>query len=440
MDPIPTAAPTHTPLTQTTIPSPTPLQQTQQNSKPRGRSNLGVAIGVIILIISMGFISGYLGYIAADLSLNGTLTRSATNQTITQVRQAVTVDETSGAVDVAKNSTPSVVSIVAYENVSNTQPSVGGLFGRLFGFSNGANGSSSSTGSTTRQESSAGSGFIVTDNGYVLSNRHVVESTTAEYEVVLNDGTKLAAKVIDRDTYLDIAVVKVESPNKLTPVKMGDSDALKVGQIAIAIGNSLGEFSNTVSKGIISGLDRSIQASDTNGTNAEQLDHIIQTDASINSGNSGGPLLDIQGNVIAVNVAKASNGENVGFAIPINDVKQILESAIKTGRIVRPYIGVQYIDLTPEINKIRGLGYDYGAYVFSDNVRTRAVVAGSPADKAGIKDGDILLEINGEKIQDKNSLRRLVQKYNVGDTIKIKYARDGKEAEVNVTLAALPKN
>lgn len=412
--------------------------QTIKTSVAYNNYPIGLIVGLMLMTIVIGFLSGFVGYKVADYSTNGYTSRKQSDSAISQVKQSVSIDETSATTTVAKNSTPSVVSIVAYEKISTSNNTRSNLFNQLFGNNLFDNNQGSS--SSTRQEVSAGSGFIVTDNGYILTNRHVVESTTAEYEVVLNDGSKLTAKVIDRDTYLDIAVLKIVSDKTFTPLKLGDSDSILVGQVAIAIGNSLGEFSNTVSKGILSGLDRSIQASDSSGTGTETLDHIIQTDASINSGNSGGPLLDSQGNVIGVNVAKASGGENIGFAIAINDVKGILESAIKTGRIVRPYIGVRFTELTPEINKLRGLGYDYGAWLFSTNIKTPSIIADSPADKAGLKDGDIILEIGGQKLDATHTLRRTVQKFNVGDKIKIKYARDKKESEVELTLVELPKN
>jgi serine protease Do len=334
-------------------------------------------IAVVLISLLVGSLSGGLTYALLGNNKSNTgiglASRTITNGTVT----VNNTDENSPVIEASAKSLDSVVSIVATKAVSTRGGS--SFFDRFFSDLNTGN----SSGSTSQQQVSAGTGFLVTDDGYIITNRHVVEDTTAEYTVIFNNGSEVKGTVIDRDTVLDIAFVKVDPTGQtLKPLPLGVSSSLKIGQTSIAIGNSLGEFSNTVSKGIISGLNRSIQAGDSYGGNVETLDNIIQTDASINSGNSGGPLLDISGNVIGVNVAKAQSGENIGFAIPIDVVKPVLDSVLKKGRIVRPYIGVRYIDVTPALAKARGLTKDYGALI-EGSASSNPVIKGSPAAQAG---------------------------------------------------------
>ena len=200
---------------------------------------------------------------------------------------------------------------------------------------------------TQKKEVSSGSGFVVDPNGYIITNRHVVEDTQAEYTVLLNDGSKHKATVVSRDPSEDFALVKIDATG-LKPLKLGTADNLELGQTAIAIGNALGEFQNTVSVGVISGLHRSVQALDDNG-NIATLNDVIQTDAAINPGNSGGPLLNLNGEVIGVNVAIVRSAQNIGFAIPINKIKNILNDAIKTGKITVPFIGICHTVINSDI-------------------------------------------------------------------------------------------
>lgn len=289
---------------------------------------------------------------------------------------------------------------------------------------------------TQLQEVGGGSGFVISSDGLIVTNKHVVYDEKAEYTVLTNDGKKYDAEVLARDASRDLAVIKISAEN-LPTLTLGDSDSLKLGQTAIAIGNALGEFRNTVSVGVISGLSRSVTASGAGLS--ETLEGLIQTDAAINEGNSGGPLLNLKGEVIGINVAMVSGAQNIGFTVPINQVKKAIESVRKTGRIITPYLGVRYLMINPDLAKTEKLSVDYGALV-KKNQGNAAVIPNSPAAKAGIKEGDIILELNGEKITQNNSLASLVQKYNVGDTITLKILREGKEIELKVTLEERPKN
>ena len=258
-----------------------------------------------------------------------------------------------------------------------------------------------------------------------------------EYTVFTNDGTKYNAKVIGRDPSNDIAVIKIEGDN-FPFLSFGSSESVQVGQTAVAIGNTLGEFRNTVSVGVISGLSRSIVAGDQSGK-AEQLDEVIQTDAAINPGNSGGPLLNLRGEVIGVNVAVAQGSQSVGFALPADVVKSVVESVQSTGKISRPFLGVRYTIITPAIKESNKLTVDSGALVVrGETANDLAVTPGSPADKAGIVEGDIILEADGVAINEDTSLATIIRKKQVGDTIKLKILHKGNEQTITVTLQEVP--
>jgi len=284
---------------------------------------------------------------------------------------------------------------------------------------------------TKKQEVGGGSGFVISSDGLILTNKHVVSDEKAEYTVLTNDGKKYDAKVLARDSVQDLAVLKISALG-LNPLKLGDSDSLKLGQTAIAIGNALGEFRNTVSTGVISGLYRKITASDSVG-NTEDLDGLIQTDAAINSGNSGGPLLNLKGEVIGINTAIVSGAQNIGFAIPINKAKRAIESVKKSGKILTPYLGVRYLVIDDQMAEKEKLSVKRGALV-RGNQDGAGVIKDSPADKAGLLAEDIILEVNGTKIDESNNLTSLIQKYQVGDKISLKILRDGKEIKVEAIL------
>ena len=280
-----------------------------------------------------------------------------------------------------------------------------------------------------------GSGFIISNDGYIVTNAHVVFDEESTYTVVTTDDTTYDAKVIAKDPDLDIALVKIDALN-LPYLSFGDSDALRLGQNVIAIGNALSEFSNSVSVGFVSGLSRSITAG-ANGR-SELLENVIQTDAAINPGNSGGPLLNVKGEVIGVNVAVARGSENIGFALPANVVKPAIESMRINGRVVRPYIGVRYTLITPELKEKFDLPTDKGALVKGDQ-DSLAVLPDSPAEDAGLREGDIILKINGNEISATNSLASAVRRKSIGDTVALTILRNEEEMEVTVTLKEMPQ-
>jgi len=291
---------------------------------------------------------------------------------------------------------------------------------------------------TEKKEVGGGSGFFISSDGFIVTNRHVVNDSEADYTVLTNDGEKYEAEVLAKDSVLDIAILKVKGKD-FSYLKFGDSDLLKPGQTVIAIGNALAEFRNSVSVGVVSGLSRSIVAGDFSGR-SELLEGVIQTDAAINPGNSGGPLLDIAGNVIGVNVAVQRGAENIGFALPSNTVKSIVDSIKEYGEIVRPYLGVRYIQVTEALKKKNNLSVDYGALIIrGEAVEDLAVIPGSPADKAGLVENDIILEVDGVKLDGKKSLALLIRQKKVGGEITLKILSKGKEKEVKVLLEKAPE-
>ncbi|MDP2736210.1 MAG: trypsin-like peptidase domain-containing protein [bacterium] len=289
---------------------------------------------------------------------------------------------------------------------------------------------------TETVQKGSGTGFLISADGLIITNRHVVSAgneKTAEYRIILNSGKQYYAQLIGKDPINDLAVLKIFDKN-LPFVELGDSDKLQIGSTVIAIGNTLGRYQNSATKGIVSGLGRNIEASDQSGNINETLDNVIQTDAEINLGNSGGPLIDLDGNVIGVNVAIDQAGSSIGFAIPVNDARPVIKSVREIGRIVRPRLGIRYHMLTPELAQELKLAKDIGAWITVTTDGTPSVLAGSPADKAGIRPGDIIMEINGIKIQGKTTLISIIQKYKPGDRIGLRVFRDGKIIILIATL------
>ncbi len=273
-------------------------------------------------------------------------------------------------------------------------------------------------------EQDIGSGFIISSDGLIATNKHVVAETDAEYKVITKDNKEYKVEKIYRDSTVDLAILKINASN-LKPIELGDSDKLKVGQFVVAIGTALGEFRNTVTTGVISGLGRGIDAGDPFDGSSERLENVIQTDAAINPGNSGGPLLNSSGQVIGVNVAVSQSGQNIGFAIPINLVKEAISTFNKTGQFERAYLGVRYKMISKDLALLNEV--PEGAYVVE-------VVSSSPAEKAGLKVGDIVIKIDGVKLTEDNGLAKVVQNKKIGEEIQLDVWREGETKELKAKL------
>ena len=280
-----------------------------------------------------------------------------------------------------------------------------------------------------------GSGFIADKSGIILTNRHVVIDPKAEYVVVLNNKKKFKAKVLARDQINDIAIIKIDEKN-LPTLELGDSSKLNLGQTAIAIGNTLGTFRDTVSSGVVSGLSREIKAVDIIAKKTQNLKGLIQTDAAINPGNSGGPLINAEGKVIGINAAMVFGAENIGFAIPVNAAKKDLSDLKKYGKIRQPFLGLRYIPISKKLQQEFNLPVNCGALVISEEIpEGEAVVPGGPAEKAGIKEADIVLEVQKRKVTLKNPLQDILQEFKVGDKIELKILRNKAEILLKAILA-----
>jgi len=297
---------------------------------------------------------------------------------------------------------------------------------------------------TENKQISAGTGFFVSSDGLIATNKHVVEDKTAQYWIIMNDGKKMRAKVLALDPLQDVAILKIDNASTTSAsdynfISFNDSDNLNVGQTVIAIGNVLGEFQNTVSVGVISGLHRSIVAGGA-ASGEEVLQEVIQTDAAINPGNSGGPLLDLNGKAIGINTAMAQGAESVGFSLPINLIKKDLADVKESGKIQYAYLGVRYALINAQIKENKKLSVDYGALIAKGSKGETAVMPSSPAEKVGLKEGDIILEFNGAKITQDNTLASLINSRRAGEKITLKILRDGKTMDIQVVLESRPDN
>ena len=410
------------------------------------KSNQLVSVVLISVVLSMftGFFAGGISYSYINNMRDNDNKNKDSQNKVDLVRDLNLTKEQSELVNIVEKVNPSVVSITISKDVAvgNTQRI--SPFDFFFGPGTGIQLPEQQVPiqdmPTQKREVGGGSGFIVSSDGLIMTNKHVVSEKDATYTVVFPSGEKLEAKVVDIHPTQDLAILKVEKDN-LVPLEFGDSSQIKVGQTAIAIGNSLNQFENTVSKGIVSGLSRTIVASDQSGMNMEQLSNIIQTDAAINQGNSGGPLLDLDGKVIGINVAVAANAQGIGFALPSNLAAKMTSDVSKFGKTKVPFIGVNYVMVNPEIMKANNLGVDYGAYIISNSQdKISPIVKGSPAEKIGLKEKDVILSINGTKLNDKNTLVDEIIKYDIGEEVSLKVWRDNKELELKLNLIERPSD
>ncbi|MGE5297998.1 MAG: S1C family serine protease [Acidobacteriaceae bacterium] len=399
---------------------------------PRQNSKSTLFSSVIVLSLIFGIIGSWIGNVyVVPFYKKSNLAPSD------QGIKTVQVNEQSAVVDVVKRASPAVVSIIISKDLNkvpgySSSPFDFGPFS-LDPFFQSRNQNQSQSQQPNIQEIGGGSGFIISPDGIIVTNKHVVEDENSTYTVLTNDGKKYDAKVLSRDPVNDLALVKIEGAN-LPTLTLGSSDTIEIGQKVIAIGNSLGEYRNTVTTGVVSGIGRTVTANGTSG-GSEQLEGVIQTDAAINPGNSGGPLLDIGGSVIGINTAIDQQGQLVGFALPANDIKRDVDSFKKFGSIVKPFLGVRYVIVNQTIKEENKLTVDYGALILSGGKpNLPAVVPDSAADKAGLKESDIILEINGQKIDQDHSLAGVLKNFNPGDVVKMKVLSRGQEKEVSVTL------
>ena len=384
-----------------TVTKPTPSMKNGGVIPERSYAKWFGIIGVIALCLLAGFAGSWL---QVNMLSGGSRT--------IEERKSLLVKEDSAVINVAKQVSPSVVSITSSSTAVD-------LFGQ------------------SQAQSSSGTGIILKSNGLILTNKHVVEGGES-FTVITSDGKQYKdAKVVAKDPTNDIAFLQVAASG-LTAAQLGDSSKVEVGQRVIAIGNALGQFQNTVTTGVISGKSRPITASGGAG-GAESLQNLFQTDAAINPGNSGGPLVNIAGEVIGMNTAVAGDGaQNIGFAIPINEAKKDITSVSDGGKIVRPYLGVRYTTVTQDMAASNNLSDATigGAYIGAGN--TDGVVAGSPADKAGLKNGDVILKLNDTQLDKNNSLSTVIGQFSVGDTVTVTYMRDGKTKTAKVKLQEAP--
>lgn len=377
-----------------------------QQKVPEQKTKQKSSVGKVVTIVIFCFVAGFFG---AWVFVETGLANLANTKTITNNRQEIVSQEGEIMADVANKVSPSVVSVT-------TQVVASSGYG------------------ASRVAQGAGTGMFISKDGYILTNKHVAQGAQ-KVSIVTNEGKVYSdVRVVGVDPLNDIAFLKVEgTSDTFTPVTFADSSQLKVGQKVIAIGNALGEYKNSVTSGIVSGLGRPILASD--GEETGKLDNLIQTDAAINQGNSGGPLLNLTGEVVGMNTAVAEDAQGIGFAIPSNATKGLIKNLLATGKVERAYLGVRYINLNPQVAKEYNLSVTEGAYVFDDQNSGPAVISGSPADKAGVKSGDIITKVNDKTVTTNNGLALLLAQYAPGDKVTLTLTSDGKTTRtVEATL------
>ena len=380
------------------------------NRPTRSRNGGVIALAVVSLLIgAAGLTFGIIAFLkdgqgkpVETVSADGYYTGNS-----------VEFEETSVA-NIVSKVTPAVVSII-----SETRSS-----GYSYFFSSG----------TTQ---SAGTGMIVSKDGYVLTNKHVIDGATKVTVVTDSGDTYDDVDIVGEDPLNDVAYLKINGAKDLPTIALGDSKTIAVGQPVLAIGNALGAYQNSVTQGIISGTGRSVTAGDSNGNNQETLTDMLQTDAAINPGNSGGPLVNAAGEVIGINTAVATSANGLGFAIPISATKGMLNRIMEGGKAERAYLGLTYITVTAEVAKEAKLSVNHGAYIYNSSSRSgEAIVKNGPADKAGIKTKDVITKVGNVEVGRAGSISTLIGEYKVGDTVQLTYVRDGKEYTTNVTLEA----
>jgi len=360
---------------------------------------------IIIIVIVLCLVAGYGGARLFSMLSSDTDANTTAHQTVANDGNNKVTPEEENIASVVDKVGPSVVSII-------TTSRTGTYYG-------------------VGEQQGAGTGIIVSKSGYILTNKHVVDGANT-VEVILSDGTTYDnVQVLGTDPLNDVAFLKIDNVNNLPAAELGDSTSIRVGQKVVAIGNSLGQYQNTVTSGIVSGTGRPVSAQA--GNNVEELTDLIQTDAAINPGNSGGPLLNLSGQVIGINTAIIEDAQGIGFSIPINATKGILKGVLAGKGVERAYLGINFVPITADVTEHYKLSVKKGAYVFSST--GSAVVAGSPADKAGIKDKDIITKVGGIEVGDKGGVSSLVAEYAPGDTIQLTILRDGKIINLNVVLA-----
>lgn len=373
---------------------------TEQSVMKNDKNMSGRKLGALVVVLLVVFLGAFLydKYLYKDDKVAQPATLYDGNQTAPAKEATVT--------SVSDKVSPSVVSII-------TNTTTRTYFGAV-------------------PSQAAGTGIIVSSDGYILTNKHVVNSARSVQVITVDGVTYEDVAVVGTDPLNDVAYLKIKDGKDLPAATLGDSNTVRVGQSVVAIGNALGQYQNTVTSGIISGTGRPIQAGDESGNQVETLTDLLQTDAAINSGNSGGPLLNMAGQVIGINTAVAQDAQGIGFAIPINATKGTLKGVLAGNGVQRAYLGVRYVPITPEITKKYDLSVKQGAYVYGES--TGSVISGSPADKGGIKEKDIITKINGAAVGRNGGVSSLVGAYAPGDTIGITVVRDGSEKELRVTL------